>query len=624
MFAKVDDMRVVTEALTALKGPPLPWAGKARTWMEIACREIRKARSRDHYSSYHITEELLRADEGPAPPRPPVLQASGDSTLAGRSGSLQGGRSGTQSDRFNSKKRCKFISDQAECDDNASSDEDEEDSDEPDEDEEDSNVSDNGSNLMQEENDDRQNSAMSPSSEEDESDDESLAVKRQRIQLARAQVAAADNPRARAAAVAAEQEKARARAAAAAEAARVAEEQEKARARAAAAAEAARVAEEQEKARARAAAAAEAARVAEEEEKALEEMRRDQDSAANLATSSGPPNTTARRCIFNACLSDTPFEGLRECGCGNGPHHHFCSVAAGCQADASLCARCLGVPIFEPAAVAESPPAAEAMRLAMEEREAHAGTGAAEEMPRLDGVEVTSAKRKRDKLAKWRHGQIYPINPDGSCLFSAVCFFLDEQWNAQRLRKELMKFMKLNKSLDIGGTSLSKWIRLETGESLKRYTKRMATHTAWGGQVELSMLPKMPALAGLKIHVYSKAPSDEVMFLREHTFKSDQPSSCTAHLLFNGKDHYDALTLVPKHGQATSPTIRYRYDGSFELSSVASIPVASRVQSATMPTPVTIELGDCPRKSRKGVKKAKTAAHKIAEKGMPAEAQTPD
>ena len=242
----------------------------------------------------------------------------------------------------------------------------------------------------------------------------------------------------------------------------------------------------------------------------------------------------------------------------------------------------------------------------------------------LDGIEVTSAKRKRDKLAKRRHGQIYPINPDGSCLFSAVCFFLDEQWNAQRLRKELMKFMKLNKSLNVGGISLSTWIRLETGESLKRYTKRMATHTAWGGQVELSMLPKMPALAGLKIHVYSKAPSDEVMFLREHTFKSDQPSSCTAHLLFNGKDHYDALTLVPKHGQATSPTIRYRYDGSFELSSVASIPVASRVQSATMPTPVTIELGDCPRKSRKGVKKAKTAAHKIAEKGMPAEAQTSD
>ena len=367
------------------------------------------------------------------------------------------------------------------------------------------------------------------------------------------------------------------------------------------------MAAEEEKARARAADAAEAARVAAEEEKAR----------------CGVP-----RCTFMACVSDTPFEALRECSCGDGPHHHFCSIAAGCEEDASLCARCLGVPIFEPAAVAQSPPAAEAMRLAEEERRAHAGTGAAEEVPMLDGIEVTSAKRKRDKLAKhakWWHGQTHPIVGDGACLFSAVCFFLDEQWNAKRLRKELMKFMKHNKDLPIDGVPLSTWVRNETGESVKRYIKRMARHTSWGGQIELAMLPKIPALAGLKIHVYSKAPSDD-MFLRQHTFKSDQPSNCTSHLLFNGKDHYDALTLVlkQKHGQATSPTIRYRSNGSFELSSVASLPLASRVQSPTMPTPIILELGDCPHKSRKGVKKAKLAAHEIAEKGMPAEAQTPD
>ena len=65
-----------------------------------------------------------------------------------------------------------------------------------------------------------------------------------------------------------------------------------------------------------------------------------------------------RRCCFAACMSETPTEGLRECACGNGPHHHFCSIAAGCEADASLCARCLGAPVFAPPTMA--PAAAEA------------------------------------------------------------------------------------------------------------------------------------------------------------------------------------------------------------------------------------------------------------------------
>jgi hypothetical protein len=55
-----------------------------------------------------------------------------------------------------------------------------------------------------------------------------------------------------------------------------------------------------------------------------------------------------RRCVFADCKSDTPAEGLRECACGNGPHHHFCSIAAGCEADVSLCAKCLGHPVFAP------------------------------------------------------------------------------------------------------------------------------------------------------------------------------------------------------------------------------------------------------------------------------------
>ena len=77
------------------------------------------------------------------------------------------------------------------------------------------------------------------------------------------------------------------------------------------------------------------------------------------AAEGAPPsaNPVVRRCVFAACQSDTPSEGLRECPCGTGPHHHFCAIAAGCEDDPSLCARCLNVPIFEPAIDHPAPPA---------------------------------------------------------------------------------------------------------------------------------------------------------------------------------------------------------------------------------------------------------------------------
>jgi hypothetical protein len=83
---------------------------------------------------------------------------------------------------------------------------------------------------------------------------------------------------------------------------------------------------------------------------------------ARGCSSSVPPappaaGTAVRRCVFAACKSDTPEEGLRECPCGNGPHHHFCSIAAGCEDDPSLCARCIGAPAFTPPATESNEPA---------------------------------------------------------------------------------------------------------------------------------------------------------------------------------------------------------------------------------------------------------------------------
>ena len=52
-------------------------------------------------------------------------------------------------------------------------------------------------------------------------------------------------------------------------------------------------------------------------------------------------------CTFENCVAASRTTDLRFCVCG-GAHHHFCSINAGCEDDASQCARCLGVPIYSP------------------------------------------------------------------------------------------------------------------------------------------------------------------------------------------------------------------------------------------------------------------------------------
>jgi hypothetical protein len=66
------------------------------------------------------------------------------------------------------------------------------------------------------------------------------------------------------------------------------------------------------------------------------------------SSSSAPPPQPTRRCNFAACTFDPPTDGLRDCATCGAPHHHACSIKAGCEEAASLCAICLGQPAFEP------------------------------------------------------------------------------------------------------------------------------------------------------------------------------------------------------------------------------------------------------------------------------------
>ena len=252
-------------------------------------------------------------------------------------------------------------------------------------------------------------------------------------------------------------------------------------------------------------------------------------------------------------------------------------------------------PAAAPAAV---PATAEAARLAEEEQ---ARAKAAESFSPPVATKV-GEKRKLDI----RLGKIEHVEGDGQCLFRALCLFLDEYDTPESLRKDLIAFMRRNKRLSIHGRSIAKWVSEETGESFKGYRKRMAKCTEWGGQIELAVLPFM--VKGLKITVWAATGSDKATFERQHTFKSDQPSTRKAHLLYDGECHYDGLSLQRDAQQGQQSVVRYGSDGCFTLTSPASLPSIAGYKSPSMPTPVTIELGDCPMKSRKGVNKAKHTA----------------
>ena len=60
-----------------------------------------------------------------------------------------------------------------------------------------------------------------------------------------------------------------------------------------------------------------------------------------------PPPVVTRRCNFAACTFVPPTDALRDCATCGAPHHHACSIQAGCEEDASLCAICLGRPAVE-------------------------------------------------------------------------------------------------------------------------------------------------------------------------------------------------------------------------------------------------------------------------------------
>lgn len=77
----------------------------------------------------------------------------------------------------------------------------------------------------------------------------------------------------------------------------------------------------------------------------------------------------------------------------------------------------------------------------------------------------------------------------------------------------------------------------DSGQSVKDYAAAMAV-SGWGGGIEIAACSK---LYKVNIHVYEADPKSNE-FLRISCFNLDKTRK-TFHLLYHGRNHYDALHL---------------------------------------------------------------------------------
>lgn len=136
--------------------------------------------------------------------------------------------------------------------------------------------------------------------------------------------------------------------------------------------------------------------------------------------------------------------------------------------------------------------------------------------------------------------------PDGSCLFHSLSAGLSDGGDASLLRLQISKYILDNPDMLVAGTSLDDWVKHDTGEGINSYATRMAGDS-WGGGIEMEVLSR---LKGVNVHVFEKCTDG---FQRICCFDVEGAAQKrTVNVLYQGRNHYDALDLLGKPGDWVS------------------------------------------------------------------------
>lgn len=108
----------------------------------------------------------------------------------------------------------------------------------------------------------------------------------------------------------------------------------------------------------------------------------------------------------------------------------------------------------------------------------------------------------------------------------------------KHLRKKIANYISANPNLLIADDPLKEWVLWDSGQSVKEYASAMAI-SGWGGGIEIAACSQ---LYKVNIHVYEADPKSNE-FVRISCFNSDSKTKKTLHILYHGRNHYDALQL---------------------------------------------------------------------------------
>jgi len=138
-----------------------------------------------------------------------------------------------------------------------------------------------------------------------------------------------------------------------------------------------------------------------------------------------------------------------------------------------------------------------------------------------------------------RDGRMISSSTSVSSTSSTVSSCVPPPLTAKYLRRKIASFVAANPNLLIADDPLKEWILWDSGKSVRDYAAEMAVG-GWGGGVEIAACSHM---YNVNIHVYEADPkSDE--FVRISCFNLDSPKRRrTLHVLYHGRNHYDALQL---------------------------------------------------------------------------------
>jgi len=132
-----------------------------------------------------------------------------------------------------------------------------------------------------------------------------------------------------------------------------------------------------------------------------------------------------------------------------------------------------------------------------------------------------------------KNARVVPQPGDGSCLYHALSFGLNDRSSATSLRKEICGYISKHPDMVIADTPITDWIRWDSNETVSQYARRMSEGN-WGGGIEMAAVTMMK---NVNVHVYEKCRDG---YKRISAFESPGARK-TVSVLYQGRMHYDAI-----------------------------------------------------------------------------------